>query len=186
MDRSNHYEKSFEAYLLHHKICHVGVDEQRRSALGGQPVKSLDFILYCDQGARFVVDIKGRKFPSGPSDKPRRVWERWATQEDIEGLDLWAEMSGPGYQGLLVFLYDLDDSVALPEDTEDLWSFQGKRYLVRALRCADYRKHLKIRSPSWGTVDIPNSAFKELVRPLRHFTHGAPEQPDFDDPWWES
>jgi len=94
MDRGNHYESAFESYLQKNKICYVAVDEQRRSCLAGEPVKSLDFILYAESGARFVVDVKGRKFPGGPPDKPRKVWECWSTIDDVEGLERWANMSG--------------------------------------------------------------------------------------------
>ena len=34
MDRSNHYEGAFEAYLQWHRLCYVAVDETRRSMLG--------------------------------------------------------------------------------------------------------------------------------------------------------
>src|SRR5438067_2258594 len=60
MDRSNHYEAAFEAYLQWHKLCYVGVDETRRSRLGETPVKSLDFIVYGESGSRLLVDVKGR------------------------------------------------------------------------------------------------------------------------------
>ena len=34
MDRSNHYEAAFEAYLQWHRLCYVAVDETRRAWLG--------------------------------------------------------------------------------------------------------------------------------------------------------
>src|SRR5713226_2722006 len=74
MDRSNHYEAAFEAYLQWHRLCYVAVDETRRSMLGEERIKSLDFIVYGERGARLLVDVKGRRFPSGIKH-PRRVWE---------------------------------------------------------------------------------------------------------------
>src|SRR5438876_10237102 len=102
MDRSNHYEAAFEAYLQWQRLCYVAVDETRRSMVGDTPVKSLDFIVYSEEGARLLIDVKGRRFPSGPSPKQRRVWECWSTLDDISGLEQWTQLFGEGYQGLLV------------------------------------------------------------------------------------
>src|SRR5437868_5004877 len=75
MDRSNHYEAAFEGYLQWHRLCYVAVDETRRAMLGDLRVKSLDFIVHGPGGARLLVDVKGRRFPTGPGQRPRRVWE---------------------------------------------------------------------------------------------------------------
>src|SRR5947209_4905343 len=103
MKRSNQYEAAFEAYLQFHRLCYVAVDETRRAMLGDSTVKSLDFIVFGDHGARLLVDVKGRRFPMGPAERPRRVWECWSTRDDVEGLERWAALSGPDYQGLLVY-----------------------------------------------------------------------------------
>jgi hypothetical protein len=170
MDRSNHYEAAFEAYLQWHRLCYVAVDETRRSMLGEVRIKSLDFIVHGERGARLLVDVKGRRFPSG-SVHPRRVWECWSTHEDVEGLERWAELFGPGYQGLLVFAYQLLPAVELPEDTDDLWTWRGRRYVLRAVAVTDYRQHMRVRSPRWGTVHLPGAKYRELMRPVNHFTH---------------
>ncbi len=174
MDRSNHYERAFEAYLQEQGLCYVAVDETRRPWLGDSPVKSLDFIVFGAGGARLVVDVKGRRFPAGPAGRQRRVWESWSTRDDVEGLGRWAALSGPGYRGLLVFAYHLLPEVALPEETEDVWVFSGRRYLLRGVDAEDYEKSMRVRSPSWGTVALPRAAFRALVRPLHHFTQGLP------------
>src|SRR5579872_4548498 len=102
MDRSNHYEAAFEAYLQWHRLCYVGVDETRRAFLGDKPVKNLDFIVLTGAGARLLVDVKGRRFPGGTAGRERRVWECWSTLDDVSGLERWAELFGAGYRGLLV------------------------------------------------------------------------------------
>jgi hypothetical protein len=170
MDRSNHYEVAFESYLQHHRLCYVAVDETRRAQMGDSLVKSLDFIVFGADGARLVVDIKGRRFPAGPAKKPRRVWECWSAREDIDGLERWSTMAGEGYRGLLVFAYLLHPSVALSDDTPDLYHCRGKRYLFRAVDAVDYRDHMRVRSPRWNTVTLPLTVFRSLVRPLRDFT----------------
>jgi hypothetical protein len=174
MDRSNHYEAAFEAYLQEHRLPYVAVDESRRALLGGLPVKSLDFVVYGDGGSRLVVDVKGRRFPGGKPKRPRRVWESWSTREDVESLERWATLFGPDYQGVLVFAYHLAPTVELPDETPDVWCWRGRRYLLRGVTAADYRREMRVRSTKWGTVHLPVEVFRELVRPLSHFTNGPP------------
>jgi hypothetical protein len=173
MDRSNHYEAAFEAYLQGHRLCYVAVDETRRSVLGDMRLKSLDFIVYGAGGSRLLVDVKGRRFPTGARHRQRRVWECWSTLDDVKGLEQWTELFGPGYQGLLVFMYHVLSTVALPDETEDLWIWRGRRYLVRAVPIEDYHSHMRVRSPKWGTVALPGAVFRQLVRPFHTFTQSA-------------
>src|ERR1700693_4591923 len=172
MDRSNHYETAFEAYLQWHGLCYIAVDETRRALFGDTPVKSLDFVVFGDNGNRLVIDVKGRRFPGGKPGRLRRVWECWSTRDDIDGLERWTARFGPGYQGLLVFAYHVLPSVELPADTEDLWTWRGRRYLLRAVAADEYREHMRVRSPRWGTVSLPHAVFRRLVRPIHHFTRG--------------
>jgi hypothetical protein len=165
-------EAAFEAYLQWQKLCYVAVDETRRTLFDDAPIKSLDFIVHGENGSRLLVDIKGRRFPTGSPGRERRVWECWSTVEDIDGLERWGELFGASYQGLLVFTYKLAPEVTLPEDTDDLWTWRGQRFLFRAVAAADYRKEMRIRSPKWQTVTLPRASFRRLVRPLHHFTHG--------------
>jgi hypothetical protein len=174
MDRSNHYEAAFEAYLQWHRLCYVAVDETRRAVLGESRVKSLDFIVYGHEGARLLVDVKGRRYPAGPAERPRRVWECWSTLDDLDGLSRWTELFGTGYQGLLVFAYHLQPAVALPVETEDLWTWRGRCYLFRAIAAGEYSRHARTRSPKWRTVHLPGAVFRQLVQPLHQFTHRAP------------
>ncbi|HEV3448643.1 MAG TPA: HYExAFE family protein [Gemmataceae bacterium] len=170
MDRSNHYEAAFEAYLQHHRLCYVAVDETRRAMLGDLRVKSLDFVVYGDAGARLLIDVKGRRFPTGPSHRLRRVWESWSTQDDISGLEQWTSLFGPGYQAVLVFVYHVLPVVTLPDDVPDLWTWHGRRYLLRGVPAEQYRVHMRVRSPKWATVGLPGAVFRDLVQPFQDFT----------------
>lgn len=173
MDRSNHYEAAFEAYLNWHQLGYIAVDESRRTFLGETRVKNLDFIVHDGSGALLLVDVKGRRYPSGPPERPRRVWECWATLEDIEGLVRWQALFGERFQALLVFTYLLEAAVELPAETDDLWTWRGRRYLLRAVSADDYRRHMRTRSPKWATVDLPSAVFRELARPF-HTAIGYP------------
>jgi len=170
MDRSNHYEAAFEAYLQWHRLCYVAVDETRRSRLGDLRVKNLDFIVHGTGGLGLLVDIKGRRYPGGPPGKPRRVWESWATLDDVDGLARWEQIFGQGYCGLFVFAYRLAADVAPPQDLGDLWEFRGQRFLLRAVTVDDYRDRQRVRSPRWNTVALSSVDFQATARPFRYFT----------------
>ncbi|MHB1421684.1 MAG: HYExAFE family protein [Gemmataceae bacterium] len=188
MDRGNHYEAAFEAYLQWHRLCYVAVDEKRRPILGDAPVKSLDFIVFGANDARLVVDVKGRRFPAGRPGKQRRVWECWSTRDDIDGLRRWVDLWGSGYQGLLVFSYHILPCVELPADTVDLWTWRGRRYLLRAVEVNDYQRHMRVRSPKWGTVALPSASYRELVQPIHHYTQTkitVPPGADMHEAAWD-
>lgn len=169
MDRNNHYETAFEGYLQEHGLCYVAVDETRRAWLGDVPLKSLDFIVHGANQARFLVDVKGRRFPGGSETRPRHVWKCWSERDDLISLERWAEVFGPGFRGLLVFMYHVLPTVELPAETPDVWFWRGRRYLLRAVEADAYRQHMKVCSPSWDTVTLPHAVFRELARPFRDF-----------------
>lgn len=181
MDRNNHYEAAFEAYLQARGLGYIAIDETRRASLGSTSIKSLDFVVYGQAGARLLIDIKGHRFPTGSPEKQRRVWESWVNAEDVSSMEQWMALFGPGFQAVFVFAYHVLPCVDLSEDIEDLWCFRGRRYLFRAVSCDDYRAHMRRRSPSWGTVALPTAAFRRLVQPFRAFTDcpGAVEEIPF-------
>jgi hypothetical protein len=169
MDRSNHYEAAFEGYLQWHRLCYVAVDETRRCFWEGRPIKSLDFVVYGPDRAGLLVDVKGRRFPGGPSERPRFVWESWSTEEDIHGLGQWCRVFGPGYLGLLLFMYCLGGETVRIGPEEELWTWQGRRYVLRAIPVTEYVQRMRQRSPRWQTVYLSAQDTRELARPFRSF-----------------
>jgi hypothetical protein len=72
-NRDNHYEAAFEEYLRSRGVPYVAVDEARRSVLSdGGSIKSLDFIVSTPNQMTWLVDVKGRRFPSG--DDQKQYW----------------------------------------------------------------------------------------------------------------
>jgi hypothetical protein len=183
MKRSNHYEAALEGYLQWHRLCYVAVDETRRCYLGEDYVKNLDFIVHGEGNARLLIDVKGRRFPGGPKDRPRRVWENWATRADIDGLLRWQDKFGPGYRAVLVFAYLLGAEVDLSKVSGDLWTWHGKRFLLRAVPADDYQQAMRVRSPKWNTVSLPGATFRELARPFHFFTRDVPTEALGDCPF---
>ena len=167
MKRDNHYEAAFEAFLRERRVGFVPVDEAKRTLLGDADVKSLDFIVV--DSARLVVDVKGRRFPGGTADSPRRVWQNWAEEEDVAGLSRWAKYFGPDFRGVLAFVYRIEPPFRVPEDTPDLFEHRGRAYLMRAVGADEYRAAMRPRSRRWGTVHLPTADFRRLVRPFSFF-----------------
>jgi hypothetical protein len=169
MTRDNHYEAAFEAFLRDRGVGYLAVDEAKRTTLGPVDVKNADFIVVGPDDARLVVDVKGRKFPGGTAEEPRKVWQNWSTRDDIDGLLRWAAYLGPGYRGVLAFVYRIVPPFEMAEDTPDRFLFRDAVYLVRAVAAVDYLVHMKNRSPKWGTVHLPTAKYRELVKPFSTF-----------------
>jgi hypothetical protein len=169
MKRDNHYEAAFEAFVRTLGVAVVAVDEARRSYLDLDAVKSPDFVVVAPSRARLVVDVKGRKFPGGTAERPRMIWQNWCEAADVLALSRWADHLGPGYRGLLAFVYHIQPHVELPVDTPNVFTFRDRLYLMRAVDVHDYRAAMRTRSPRWGTVHLPTAAFRRIVRPFADF-----------------
>ncbi len=162
MDRHNHYELAFEAYLRSRRVGYVAVDEARRAVLSEASVKSLDFIVSSPTGTTWLVDVKGRLFPSGSQ---KQYWKNWSTYDDLIGLAQWERMFGPNAQGLFVFAYQVcNDRSPLP--IEQLFEFRDTRYGFVAIRLQHYTQWAKTISPRWNTLAMSTRQFRELAEPL--------------------
>ncbi len=163
-NRDNHYEAAFEQYLRDRGVPYVAVDEAKRSLLSnGASIKSLDFIVSSHGQTRWLVDVKGRHFPSG--EEQRQYWKNWSTRDDLESLAQWEELFGPDFGGLFVFAYEvLGDRAPLPE--AQLFEHRGHLYGFVAVRLSDYAAHARRISPSWDTVAMPTAEFRRLARPM--------------------
>ena len=169
-NRNNHYEAAFEEYLRSREMPYVAVDEQRRSLIAGGSLKSLDFIVSPPGRMSWLVDVKGRRFPSG--DEQRQYWKNWSTRDDLRSLARWEQLFGHGFCSLLVFAYHLvADRAPLPR--EQLFEFRGGLYGFVAIRLADYAPHARPISESWDTVAMPTAQFRASAQPVEVFFSGA-------------
>lgn len=168
MIRSNHYERAFEEYLRAIRQPYIAVDEQRRTLVdetAGSSLKSLDFIVPGAAGCQYLVDIKGRRFPSGERTSGGR-WENWCTREDPASLLHWESLFGPGYRGLLVFAYDVWTPRAALE-FDELFEWRDHQYAFVGIAADDYDRLDRQRSPKWQTVSLPGRLFRGFARPFR-------------------
>jgi len=157
------YEAAFEDYLQHQQIPYVAVDEAKRAAFRDAKLKSFDFIVYAAQHTNWLIDIKGRRWAQR-GKKSRPAWENWVTQADLDGLSQWEQVFGTGFAALLVFAYRLDADGAPP--VEIVHTFRAARYVFAGVPLATYQAEARVRSPKWGTVNMPVRKFAEQVRPI--------------------
>lgn len=161
-NRDNHYEAAFEEFLRERGIPYVAVDEARRTTLGDATLKSLDFIVTSPQGERWLVDVKGRRFPSGMG---RQYWKNWSTRDDLWSLARWQQIFGPQFSSLLVFAYNvIGDRSPLPR--KQLYDYRGGLYGFLAIRVEHYARYARTISPRWDTLAMPAVAFRSLVEPV--------------------
>lgn len=162
-NRDNHYEAAFEEFLRARALPYVAVDEARRSLLAeGGSIKSLDFIVSVPGDLAWLVDVKGRRFPSG-NDGARHYWKNWSTRDDLRSMAHWERLFGSSFRAVFVFAYViLADRAPLPE--EELFEFRGNLYAFLAVRAADYAIESHQISERWDTVAMPVEAFRSMAR----------------------
>ncbi|GAB4550380.1 MAG: hypothetical protein Tsb0013_12110 [Phycisphaerales bacterium] len=177
-----HYERAFAWYLRENRVPYISVDEAKRALLPSdasmtvnvgaedrpRTLKNFDFVAYTSE-ANYLVDIKGRKV-SGKGTGEGRL-ESWVTQGDVDSLAVWESLfnapdDGPGgFRGAFVFLYWL---ASPPPDGlfQEIFDFEGRWYAVRSVELSVYVRRMKVRSPKWGTVDLPTKDFRDCSRPF--------------------
>ncbi len=161
--RSNHYELAFEAYLREHRVAYVAVNEQRRSLLAQGSIKSLDFLVSPSDTVSLLVDIKGRRFPSG--ERHKQYWKNWTTWDDLSSMARWQDKLGTGSCAMLVFAYHVVGTRS-PVKIEQLFAFRERHYAFLAVRVADYIQFSKPLSARWQTVAMPARLFRQAAIPF--------------------
>jgi hypothetical protein len=167
-NRDNHYEAAFEDYLRQRCVPYVAVDEAKRSLLAnGESIKSLDFIVSSPGEITWLVDVKGRRFPSG-EDGNRQYWKNWSTRDDLQSLARWETLFGDTFRGLFVFAYQIvGDRAPLP--AEQLFEFRKELYGFVGLELCEYSSRSHTISPRWDTVAMPAAEFRGLARGVDEF-----------------
>jgi hypothetical protein len=163
--RENHYEAAFETYLRTFQIPYVAVDETRRALQNGESLKNLDFLISRPQAPGWLIDIKGRRFPTG---RRKQYWKNWSTADELRSLAHWENLFGNGFGGLLVFAYWLADDQS-PVPLEEVFPFRGRLYAFVGIRLDHYAAWAKPLSAKWNTVSVSVPRFRALARPISSF-----------------
>ena len=158
-----HYERAFEGYLQSHRVPYVAVDEAKKASFRDARLKSFDFIVYSTGQTNWLVDVKGRRWVRR-KNQSKPAWENWVTQDDLDGLRQWQEVFGVGFGGLLVFAYLLEPEADPPPEV--VYVHRTERYVFAGVPLHAYERHARVRSPKWGTVNMPTAEFAKCVRPI--------------------
>ena len=159
---SNHYKRLSRPFSEITRR-YVAVDEAKRSLLGDGSIKSLDFIVTSTSGRSWLVDIKGRRFPSG---EQKQYWKNWSTRDDLFSLARWQRLFGERFTSLLVFAYNVVGGRS-PLPLEQLYEFRGGLYGFVAIPVEEYAYHAHEISPRWDTLAMPVSRFRQLAAPFQ-------------------
>lgn len=174
-DRTIHYEAAFEEFLRQRGVPYVAVDEAKRALFADAQLKSFDFVVYCQNGANLLVDIKGRQHRHRNGRGGRGgggvTFQSWATQRDVNDLQQWEQVFGSGFKAVLAFVYWIDAPLT-PEP--GMFSHKDRWYLLMGVDLAEYRNHMRRRSAKWETVSLPSEDFRSLARPLESWLSCAP------------
>lgn len=182
-NRDNHYEAAFEACIRARRLPYIAVDEARRSLVADGSLKSLDFIVSPAGQLSYLIDVKGRRFPSG--DEHRCYWKNWSTRDDLRSLAAWQQHFGDGFCPMLVFAYHIVGPRS-PLPREEVFEFRGEPYGFLGVRLADYMPHARPLSDSWDTVAMPTGLFRRAARPLDYWlAHTLVESPLQTADWQE-
>lgn len=159
--RLNHYERAFGHWLIDNGVQYVGVDEQKRLALGRSKIKSFDYLLYPPNQPIIIAEVKGRKF-KGKSFAKLTGFECWVTADDVEGLAMWGDMFGPGHVAAFVFAYKIEN-IDVDFDGRQTYEYGSSKYVFFCIKLDDYREFMVIRSPKWRTVTVPAEVFRRCA-----------------------
>ena len=170
MVAGNEYEWAFGNWLAEKGVGFVPVNQQRRSVLSRSRIKSFDFLLYPEGSGPIIAELKGRLF-KGTSLAKMTGLECWVNIEDVRGLLGWEKALDVGgrdghLQGTawFIFAYKLEN-IDVETDGKDIYQFACDRYVFYAIKAADYREFMKVRSPRWKTVTLPAARFRQLAIP---------------------
>lgn len=91
--------------------------------------------------------------------------ESWVTREDIESLTRWERLFGSEFRAAFLFIYWCE---AQPPDAlfQEVFEYRGCWYALRGVLLDDYRRHMRVRSPRWGTVDVKGETFERISHPF--------------------
>ncbi len=142
-------------------------------------IKFFDFVIYDhaasagEKPTNLLVELKGRRIGSfstkgGDVDRtprPAARMECWTTRADIASLLEWEKLFGEQFEACVVFVYWCDDEPPAPL-FQEVFEFEHRWYALRSIPVRTYAKHMKVRSPRWGTLDIPQDIFERVSQPF--------------------
>ncbi len=166
---NQHYERFFENILRENEVLYLAIDEKRKPIYDGKGVKNFDFLVSSFNG-KYLIDVKGKKFPYLSSNNRKNYWENWIKTDDISGLKLWSSHFN-SFTPLLVYPYHIHDESFIHEIDEysDIYQDGDNYYGVVGIELSTYYVNAKSRSKGWEAISVSREKFKDLVKPISHF-----------------
>ncbi|MGI6401943.1 MAG: HYExAFE family protein [Thermoguttaceae bacterium] len=174
--QKNRYEVAFERYLRSIRRPYLSNRQERRFLLpDGLTLKNFDDIIQRRPGDNWIVDVKGRRFPSGRTSK--RYWKNWTTRDDLFAMLRWEEILNAGgcqYRDRSAFVFAylvVGNRLPLPE--KRLFHDGGERFAFFIVPVKTYLSEARLISPRWQTYEMPAARFRKLAVPLDEFFDDA-------------
>ena len=161
----NLYEWGFEVVLTQRRQRFWRMRDVDRAVLDAGPVKGFDYLVQAGPDQAWLVEIKGRSFPTSTGG----LWENWVTQDDLASLLQWQQHFGACAAGLLVFAYRCTNDAVMPGRPWTPLRVDATRFGFVAVEVQRYMQAAKLRSKKWRTFSLPRASFLKLVRPLEAF-----------------
>src|SRR5262249_52204240 len=124
-----------------------------------------DFIVSPPSALSWLVDVKGRRFPSG---EQKQYWKNWSTRDDLLSLAHWERLFGGQFGGLFVFAYNIVGDRS-PCAGAELFEFRGALYAFLGIELTHYARHARPISPRWDTWAMSTGQFRQLAAPVESF-----------------
>ena len=178
----NRYEIAFERYLRSIRRPYLSNRQERRFLLpDGGTLKNFDDVVQRPSGEAWIVDVKGRLFPSGR--RSRRYWKNWTTRDDLLGLLRWEEILNAGGRqyrdrSAFVFAYRVVGE-RLPLPAERLCHDRGELFAFFVVPVKTYLGEARLISPRWNAYEIPAPRFRAIAQPVDEFFGDAPVRDDY-------
>jgi hypothetical protein len=117
-------------------------------------------------GLNLLVEVKGRRVPARRDGTGGRRLESWVAADDVGSMLAWEGLFGPEFRAVFVFMYWHE---AMPADGlfEEIVEHKARWYALRAVGVREYAASMRVRSPRWGTVDLPASVYARISQPFR-------------------
>src|SRR4030095_17223876 len=87
-----------------------------------------------------LTDGKARQKRPNKGSTPRRTFESWTTERDVEDLRQWEQVFGEGFKAILTFIYWIDAPLA-PEP--GMFEHRDRWYWLMGLGPGEDRDHTR-------------------------------------------
>ncbi len=175
----NHYEEAI-SHLLSETVTSLNLRQRRKRLFATGYLKNFDFLVL-SSGGNFLLDVKGKTFPSGRHYiLETSLWRQELGVPDLPELESyikWTQLFGNNFTFLISYPYWIRRGAedlkrfeqrllrSSPEDRLEIFCFRGRLYGLLAVTLEDFLGKFNIgtRHPRL------RASGEKLLQPLGHF-----------------